>query len=68
MEKRGLQSEIVSLPHNTEAYWIGSKNAKNVLVYYHGSSNHPRPSARYRDPCRTRSIDQPRRKKLKKLI
>lgn len=37
MKKHGLQPETVALPHNTEGYWIGNKNAKNVIVYYHGA-------------------------------
>lgn len=36
MRKRGLEPDIVPLPHNVEGYWLGNKNAKNVLVYYHG--------------------------------
>lgn len=36
MKKKGLVPEQVSLPHDTEGYWIGNKTAKNVLVYYHG--------------------------------
>ncbi|CRL22773.1 unnamed protein product [Penicillium camemberti] len=36
MKKRGLQPETVALPHDTEGHWIGNKNAKNVIVYYHG--------------------------------
>ncbi|KAJ6180979.1 hypothetical protein N7519_011440 [Penicillium mononematosum] len=36
MKKRGLQPETITLPHNTEGHWIGNKNAKNVIVYYHG--------------------------------
>lgn len=38
MKKRGLKPETVALPHNTEGHWIGNKNAKNVIVYYHGAS------------------------------
>lgn len=38
MKKRGLQPETVTLPHDTEGHWIGNKNAKNVIVYYHGAS------------------------------
>jgi hypothetical protein len=38
MQKRGLQPEIVSLPHNTEGFWLGNKNAKNVVIYFHGTS------------------------------
>lgn len=36
MRQRGLQPETVELPHNAAGHWIGNKNAKNVLVYYHG--------------------------------
>ncbi|KAF4769758.1 hypothetical protein N7455_006440 [Penicillium solitum] len=36
MKKRGLQPETVTLPHDTEGHWIGNKNAKNVIIYYHG--------------------------------
>lgn len=38
MQRRGLQPEVVDLPHGTEGYWLGNKNAKNVIVYYHGTS------------------------------
>lgn len=40
MERHGLQPEIVSLPHDAEGFWLGNKNAKNVVVYYHGTSSH----------------------------
>ena len=40
MEKRGLQPEIVPLPHDAEGFWLGNKNAKNVVVYFHGTSSH----------------------------
>ncbi|CAI7628806.1 unnamed protein product [Penicillium glandicola] len=36
MKKHGLQPETVTLPHDTEGHWIGNKNAKNVIIYYHG--------------------------------
>ncbi|KAJ5167044.1 uncharacterized protein N7482_005825 [Penicillium canariense] len=36
MKQRGLQPEVVDLPHGTEGCWLGNKNAKNVVVYYHG--------------------------------
>ncbi|KAJ5985918.1 hypothetical protein N7499_007793 [Penicillium canescens] len=36
MKKRGLQPETVALPHGAEGHWLGNKNAKNVIVYYHG--------------------------------
>lgn len=45
MKKRGLQPEVVQLPHDTEGYWIGNKNAKNVVVFYHGKSNYTRRSS-----------------------
>ncbi|KAG0154955.1 Steryl acetyl hydrolase 1 [Penicillium digitatum] len=36
MKKHGLQPETVTLPHNTEGHWIGNKDAKTVIIYYHG--------------------------------
>ncbi|EPS25230.1 hypothetical protein PDE_00163 [Penicillium oxalicum 114-2] len=36
MKRRGLQPEVVNLPHDTEGYWMGKKNAQNVIIYYHG--------------------------------
>lgn len=42
MKKRGLQPEVVQLPHDTEGYWVGNKNAKNVVVFYHGMYNYGR--------------------------
>lgn len=39
MEKRGLQPETVPLPHDAEGYWLGNKDAKNVLVFFHGMYN-----------------------------
>ncbi|KAJ5793871.1 hypothetical protein N7457_000470 [Penicillium paradoxum] len=36
MKKRGLDAETVQLPHDTEGHWLGNKNAKKVIVYYHG--------------------------------
>lgn len=39
MEKRGLKPETVPLPHDTEGYWLGNKDAKNVLVFFHGVYN-----------------------------
>jgi acetyl esterase/lipase len=38
MQRRGLQPEVVDLPHGTEGYWLGNKDAKNVIIYYHGTS------------------------------
>lgn len=37
MKKHGLQPETVDLPHDTKGLWIGNKDAKKVVVYYHGS-------------------------------
>ncbi|KAJ5826835.1 hypothetical protein N7447_003598 [Penicillium robsamsonii] len=36
MKKRGLEPETVALPHDVEGHWIGNKDAKNVIIYYHG--------------------------------
>jgi hypothetical protein len=56
MKKRGLQPESVTLPHNTEGHWIGNKNAKNVIVYYHGAFQ---PRVTWRNPstgtCRAKT-------------
>lgn len=41
MKKHGLKPETVVLPHNTEGHWIGNKDAKNVIIYYHGASMIP---------------------------
>lgn len=37
-KKNGVQPDIVNLPSGAAGYWIGSKEAKNILVYYHGTS------------------------------
>lgn len=37
MKKRGLDPAVVPLPNDTEGYWLGNKEAKNVVVYYHGA-------------------------------
>lgn len=37
MKKHGLQPETVDLPHDAKGLWLGNKNAKKVVVYYHGS-------------------------------
>lgn len=36
-KNNGQQPETVTLPHDAEGFWLGNKNAKKVLVYYHGS-------------------------------
>ncbi|KAJ5361316.1 hypothetical protein N7541_002160 [Penicillium brevicompactum] len=36
MKKHGLQPETVDLPHDAKGLWLGNKNAKKVVVYYHG--------------------------------
>ncbi|KAL4958756.1 putative 6-hexanolactone hydrolase [Aspergillus stella-maris] len=33
---QGIKPEVVKLNHGAEGLWIGNKNAKNVVVYYHG--------------------------------
>ncbi|RDW89867.1 putative 6-hexanolactone hydrolase [Aspergillus mulundensis] len=35
-KQKNLVPEIVPLKHGAQGLWIGSKNAKNVVVYYHG--------------------------------
>ena len=41
MKEKNLPSETVTLPHGTVGHWFGKKDAKNVLVYYHGTFPHP---------------------------
>ncbi|KAJ5611973.1 hypothetical protein N7510_005167 [Penicillium lagena] len=36
MHKGGHRPEIVSLAHDAEGFWLGNKDAKTVVVYYHG--------------------------------
>ncbi|KAE8364314.1 Alpha/Beta hydrolase protein [Aspergillus caelatus] len=36
LQKKGLQPETVPLNHGAQGHWIGNKNAKNVVIYYHG--------------------------------
>lgn len=37
-QKKGTQTEnTVSLKSGATGHWIGNKNAKNVVVYYHGA-------------------------------
>lgn len=39
MKKRNLTPETIQLPHGAEGNWLGNKDAKKVIVYYHGSSH-----------------------------
>jgi hypothetical protein len=41
MKKHGLNPETVPLAYGAEGLWIGNKNAKNVIIYYHGSCSLP---------------------------
>ncbi|CAL5871749.1 uncharacterized protein PFLUO_LOCUS6002 [Penicillium psychrofluorescens] len=36
MEGSGQAPETVKLAHGAVGHWVGNKNAKNVLLYYHG--------------------------------
>lgn len=36
MQQKGLQPETVTLKHGAQGHWLGNKDAKNVLIYYHG--------------------------------
>ncbi|PLB43513.1 alpha/beta hydrolase fold protein [Aspergillus steynii IBT 23096] len=36
MKSKGIEPESVTLNDGATAHWIGNKNAKNVVVYYHG--------------------------------
>lgn len=37
MKDNRLPAETVTLPHGAVGHWFGKKDAKNVLVYYHGT-------------------------------
>lgn len=42
MKGKSLQPDTVTLPHGAKGHWIGNKNAKKVIVYYHGKApDHP---------------------------
>ena len=30
--------ESITLPSGTQAHWIGNKNAKQIIIYFHGTS------------------------------
>jgi hypothetical protein len=38
MEGSGQAKETVKLAHGAVGHWVGDKNEKNVLIYYHGES------------------------------
>ncbi|EFR00539.1 alpha/beta hydrolase fold protein [Nannizzia gypsea CBS 118893] len=35
-KRRRLKPETVQLEHGAQGHWLGKKDAKNVIVYYHG--------------------------------
>ncbi|KAL4743318.1 Alpha/Beta hydrolase protein [Aspergillus similis] len=37
MKQKNLSPEIVTLNHGAHGLWVGNKNARNVVVYYHAS-------------------------------
>lgn len=43
-KRKGVTPETVNLPHDAKGHWIGDKNAKNVVIYYH-SKLHQRSEA-----------------------
>ncbi|WEW56695.1 hypothetical protein PRK78_002143 [Emydomyces testavorans] len=40
-KKNGFEPQTVQLQHGGVGHWIGNKNAKNILLYYHGTVTHP---------------------------
>lgn len=34
----GFAPESITLPSGTQAHWFGNKSAKQVVIYYHGTS------------------------------
>jgi hypothetical protein len=41
MKGHNLTPETVTLNHGATGLWIGDKDAKDVVVYYHGQSSTP---------------------------
>lgn len=39
-KRRGLKPEVVHLKHGAEGFWVGFKQAKKVVVYFHGTFIH----------------------------
>ncbi|EEP79611.1 conserved hypothetical protein [Uncinocarpus reesii 1704] len=39
VKQKGMESQTVELEHGGLGHWIGNKDAKNVLIYFHGMSN-----------------------------
>ncbi len=37
-KSKKIEPVSVSMPNGTQAHWVGSKNARNVLIYYHGKN------------------------------
>ena len=38
-KSKGFTPQTVTLDHGALGHWIGNKDAKNVLLYYHGMAN-----------------------------
>ncbi|KAB8226571.1 Alpha/Beta hydrolase protein [Aspergillus novoparasiticus] len=36
MQSRGAVTQSIALKHGAKGHWIGDKNARNVLIWYHG--------------------------------
>ncbi|KAH8810996.1 Alpha/Beta hydrolase protein [Xylogone sp. PMI_703] len=37
-QKKGVNTEIVTLPSGCKAFWVGDKTAKNIVIYFHGGA------------------------------
>lgn len=35
-KSKGIEAAIITLPDGTTASWLGSENAKHVIVYFYG--------------------------------
>lgn len=33
-----IAPDTVELPHGAKGHWVGNKDAKNVIIWYHGKS------------------------------
>jgi hypothetical protein len=43
VKKVGVKSQSVELGHGAQGHWIGDRNAKNVLIWFHGKQKLPTP-------------------------
>jgi len=40
-KSKDVEPQIVNLPSGANAFWIGDKNTREVIIYYHGTLSPP---------------------------